>query len=120
MKTIFWASTMFFLSTLPLHAATIAKKTVYLSNAPYVVHEVRPGIWASENCIRDCQALKAVDRVNQSRDRKEPNLGGRNPRAWRCSNLAGGVVAILADDKGNQNSYCVFKDQSMVDCGAFK
>ena len=120
MKILFLAFMILGSDASLIHAATVAKKNIYLFKDSYIVHEVRPKVWASENCLKDCQALKALDRVNQSPKQENFKMGGRNPGAWRCAHLSGGMVAILADDKGNQDSYCIFKDQSMVDCGAFK
>ncbi len=44
------------------------------------------------------------------------NSGGKNPGSMACTLLKGEVL-IAADDEGNQNTYCRFKDHSIVDCG---
>jgi hypothetical protein len=100
-------------------ASAFPKKKLHLGKYAFEVHEVRPEVWVSEHCLKSCEALKAVDRFRSMPKKPDGDLGGKNPWAWRCVNRAGGMVAVVGDESGNQVSFCMFKDESLVNTKAF-
>lgn len=78
-------------------------------------------ITISANCVskgrlKECaasQALKKADISKLGRD-----LFGRNPGALLCSDQLGGRVVWTRDQKGNERTFCEFKDGSYVGSGA--
>ena len=73
--------------------------------------------WLSESCIKEeCAAKKFL------RNPMKAELvvhGSKNPASEICHHLKLDVE-ILKDAKGNQQSYCIFKDKSMVDTAAME
>jgi hypothetical protein len=100
-------------------AGVVPKKKLHLGKYEFEVHEVRPEVWVSDHCLKSCDALKAVDRYRSMPKKPDGDLGGKNPWAWRCVNRAGGMVAVVGDESGNQVSFCMFKDDSLVNTKAF-
>lgn len=62
-----------------------------------------------------CEAASALARAFEKGLDLE-NQGGKNPGSLACSLLQGEVL-IVADENGNQNTFCRFKDHSILDCG---
>lgn len=66
---------------------------------------------------KKCQALKKLDEAKLSLLSEEDRQGGKNPGAQICKKL-GGKVFIARDPEGNQNSFCRFKDDSLIGNGS--
>lgn len=77
-------------------------------------------ITISSNCVereslKKCNAAQALKRANLSKLGKD--LFGRNPGAMLCSEQLGGTVVWSKDEKGNERTFCRFKDGSLVGSG---
>lgn len=63
----------------------------------------------SKDC-KNCQAEQALKKVKKV----ELKSGGANPGALICENQLKAEIVILNDFEKNQNSFCLFKDKSMI------
>ncbi len=99
--------------------ANAANPIFHLGKHSFEMREVMPGVLVSDHCRKTCDALKAVEGYRAKPKKPDGDIGGKNPFAWRCIHRAGGKVALLGDEKGNQVSYCIFDDDSMVNTKAF-
>ncbi len=69
----------------------------------------------STNCkVKKCQALDALKKVSMKKINSDDLLGGKNPGAVICHKIDKARVVILKDLDGNENSFCLFEDKSMV------
>lgn len=69
--------------------------------------------WVSARCIKvDCEA-KSKPKVPT----RSPTSLGQNPAAMACHDLKLGVV-ILRDSQNYEQSFCQFKDKSLIDTNA--
>jgi putative hemolysin len=65
--------------------------------------------------LKSCDASKAIEKADLSKMQKDPL--GRNPGAMICSEQVGGTVVWSRDAKGNERTFCQFKDGSLVGSG---
>jgi putative hemolysin len=75
--------------------------------------------WISEKCIKDknCQAKKFFEIKKKV---TLPELvGGQNPAAIYCHRLKLEIL-ILKDSNDNEQSFCQFPDQTIVDANAIE
>jgi hypothetical protein len=73
------------------------------------------GFYINGSCAdKKCEAFKKA----QSFDKKEvsPDLlsGGKNPASVKCKTMMNGKVVIGKDTQGNQQSLCLFSDDSYL------
>lgn len=76
----------------------------------------------SENCFNDdvslekssCDAAKILKSQKTLVVPANSFTGGKNPGAVACSIGLKKQVVVLKDSKNNENSFCVFDDQSMI------
>lgn len=69
----------------------------------------------SKSCeSKDCIANSFLKKVSYKSLSSEKLSGGKNPGAVLCHESKIGEVVFLQDAKGNDNSFCLFKDDSMV------
>lgn len=79
-------------------------------------------IMISENCFNDdvtlekssCEAAKILKNKKSIVVSADSFSGGKNPGAVACGVGLKKQVVILKDSKDNENSFCVFDDQSMI------
>lgn len=79
-------------------------------------------IMISENCFSDevallkskCDAARALSAPKSLSINSNEFIGGKNPGAVVCSQGLKMKVLVLKDSKDNENSFCVFNDQSMI------
>lgn len=79
-------------------------------------------IMMSENCFNDdmslekstCDAAQALKNTKSLLIHSSAFSGGKNPGAVACGIGLKKEVVILKDSKNNENSFCVFDDQSMI------
>lgn len=70
--------------------------------------------WVSARCLKEnCEAKSKLKSPSLS------NLAGQNPSAMVCHDLKQQVV-ILKDPQNNEQSFCRFKDQSLIDTNALE
>jgi hypothetical protein len=65
--------------------------------------------------LKNCDASKAIKKADLAKIGKD--LFGRNPGAMLCSEQLGGTVVWSRDAKGNERTFCKFKDGSLVGSG---
>ena len=65
---------------------------------------------------KTCMALQVLNKVSKNSLNAGDLYGGANPGPLLCLQVKGEVV-MGEDLKGNQNSFCRFKDGSIVDNG---
>lgn len=69
--------------------------------------------WVSARCLTDkCEAKNKIKAPSPAE-----NLQGQNPAAIFCHDLKQSVV-ILRDSQNNEQSFCLFKDKSLIDSNA--
>ena len=69
--------------------------------------------YISKSCLKedtDCDALKAYQ--NPRKGKVGP--GGSNPGSAVCKDFFKGFVNVAKDEKGNEESFCVFKDKTVL------
>lgn len=66
-------------------------------------------IMITKNC-NHCQALSAISNIGKLHLKS----GGANPGALICKEQLKAEVITLLDTEKNQNSFCIFKDKSMI------
>lgn len=74
----------------------------------------------SSHCLKKdtkCDALNTINNPPKIQFNKGDFNGGKNPGAVICKKFKNTYVIIAKDLKGNQQSFCVFKDNSMVSTG---
>jgi hypothetical protein len=77
-------------------------------------------ITISAGCVKgerllECAASQALRKADISRLKRD--LFGRNPGALLCADQLGGRVVWARDQKGNERTFCQFKDGSYVGSG---
>lgn len=73
------------------------------------------GLLISKNCQKkNCEALKFIKKVSLKNISSDKLSGGKNPGAVLCHDSKIGEVIFLKDLNGNDNSFCLFKDKSMI------
>lgn len=74
--------------------------------------------WLPEKCVdqKKCAALQFFSE-KQTVPAHPPGKGGQNPAALKCHHLKLDVI-VLRDPQNNEQSFCVFKDKSLVDANA--
>lgn len=111
------------LSALLLAGGAFAEDLTFKIEKKEVAFKAMPEkhITISANCVhdgrlQDCaasQALKAANMAKLGRD-----LFGRNPGALLCSDQLGGRVVWTRNHRGDERTFCEFKDGSYVGSGA--
>jgi len=64
-----------------------------------------------------CDAYSALKKASFAKAMKQVS-GSLNPGSVICKSITGGTVVLGLSEKGNENSFCRFKDGSMVDNGS--
>jgi hypothetical protein len=77
--------------------------------------------WMSERCKNQDNKCEARDFFQQKKkiSKVPDSINGQNPAALYCHHLKLGVV-VLKDAHKNEQSFCQFKDQSLVDANAIE
>jgi hypothetical protein len=68
------------------------------------------------NDRNSCIALKKLDKASKVQVKTIGQGSTASPGTGSCKFLEGKVV-IGQDSEGNENSFCKFQDQSLIDCG---
>lgn len=76
--------------------------------------------WMSQKCLADKAKCDVLDFFAEKKKLPEPvGVNGQNPAALYCHNLKLDIV-ILKDSHNNEQSFCVFKDKTLVDANAIE
>lgn len=104
------------------HSETMVQETFYFDGQPMQFLSIRSKrITISTGCMQKsgnfkCLAFDMLSRASVAG--LDADLeGGANLGAVICSQKLGGHVVYSEDRQGNQNSFCLFRDSSMVDSG---
>ena len=74
--------------------------------------------WMSAKCLNEKTKCDATEFFVEKKKLPEPiSVNGQNPAALYCHHLKLDIV-ILKDSHNNEQSFCVFKDSTMVDANA--
>jgi len=69
----------------------------------------------SNSCSKkDCLALRLTKDITFKNLRKDSLLGGKNPGAVLCKEVLKMKIVYLKDMSGNENTFCLFNDNSMI------
>lgn len=72
-------------------------------------------ILISKSCVsKSCEALQALKKVSLKSISSAKFSGGKNPGAVACTESVQGKIVYLKDLNGNENTFCVFPDKSLV------
>ena len=76
-------------------------------------------ITANEVCQKKkaCDAFKVLRKLSMDSISADDLFGGANPGPILCEQQAQGEVVMGEDEDFNQNSFCKFKDGSIIDNG---
>lgn len=74
----------------------------------------KSGLLLSSSCHQKCEAWKFLKKASLKNLSSEKLSGGKNPGAVLCHDEKSAEVVFLKDLKGNDNSFCLFKDKSFV------
>ena len=66
---------------------------------------------------KKCMALTTLKSLSMSAVAATDLSGGANPGPILCEQQAKGKVVMGLDPNGNQNSFCIFSDGSIIDNG---
>jgi hypothetical protein len=110
------------LSAFNLGYAQESQKKIVLSlgDKQYEFSELKDGGYIDSKCLnekKNCEALKALKKLSYKNLPKDWSKGGVNPGSALCRYSVKGKVIIAFDEKGNQNSICIFDDGSFVTNG---
>lgn len=96
------------------------KTEVYQFGKEFYEFKIYKGSAISGHCLKKgtkCDALETIKNPPKVIFNKGDFNGGKNPGAVTCKKFKKTYVVIAKDLDGNQQSFCVFKDQSMVSTG---
>lgn len=69
----------------------------------------------SNECRKSkCDALKLTKNLNWKNVADDATLGGKNPGAVLCKELLKQTIVYMKDLSGNENTFCLFKDNSVI------
>ena len=77
----------------------------------------------SINCrdkVKKCSAKKTLNSNLRVKLKKGALNGGRNPGAVVCKHLENTHIVLAQSLDGNYQSFCVFKDKSMISANSLK
>jgi hypothetical protein len=76
-------------------------------------------VMIEEKCLnsKTCESYRIATSKPQKLPKSfQPDLaGGRNPYSLVCLEYLKLNILILTDSNGNENSFCILKDQSLID-----
>jgi hypothetical protein len=78
------------------------------------VHPDNKHILLSEKCKTHCLALQLIKQIDQIKAKKIETKFGQEPGAVICHKLLNLNVMIGKDTNGNERSFCVLADQSLI------
>lgn len=79
------------------------------------------GLLISKICEKNnCAAKETLKTISFKNLRSDRLNGGKNPGAVLCHELENTQVIFLRDLKGNDNSFCMFPDKSLVSSGSLE
>lgn len=92
-----------------------AEVEVYrLGNLQVAFSEV-DGFLVNRSCAKfGCTALRKAKKSKEKFPRESSLAGGKNPAAVKCKEILEGTVVIGTDRKGNEQSFCSFRDGSYI------
>ena len=96
------------------------KSEVYKIGKEFYKFKTYKGSVISSHCLKKgakCVALETIKNPPKVKFNKGDFNGGKNPGAVTCKKFKNTYVIIAKDRSGNQQSFCVFKDKSMVSTG---
>lgn len=94
-----------------------ATDTIYRIKDRSVIMSQENGVIANRDCFKNkssCQAWKQASK--HAKDKHHSS--GKNPWAEKCKHVLKGEVVIGTDESQNENSFCLFSDQSVISCGS--
>jgi hypothetical protein len=80
-----------------------------------------PTLWVhcpKKKTSSDCVALNKLERATLKGIPASRFQGGKNPGSVVCSDVLRGEVQIGTDPQGDEQSFCVFNDGSLVSTGS--
>ncbi len=81
----------------------------------YLALIARGHLLYSESCENfSCEALKVASKLSLKNLKTLNTSGGKNPGATLCAEHLKEILVTLKDLRGNENSFCLFKDQSFI------
>lgn len=104
-------------------AADFSKQIWSLKDDHYLFNlESKSQILISESCLNEntnlenskCEAAQAFKYKSSLDVDSKEFAGGKNPGAVACTIGLKKKIVILKDSKDNENSFCIFDDQSMI------
>jgi hypothetical protein len=88
---------------------------IYFFGNLSVVFDKVDNVIVNKSCLnKKCKAYKNYQKFKDHPLDQKWLLGGKNPRAVRCTKVMGGEVHIGVDILGNQQSVCKFDDNSYL------
>ncbi len=70
--------------------------------------------FSDEFQVKECMALASAKKASLKNIAPESFNGGKNPGSVLCKTFPSAKVLIAYDEKGNQNSFCLFQDHSFI------
>lgn len=69
----------------------------------------------SKSCKESsCEALSKTNKINWNDLKDDSLLGGKNPGAVLCKEVLNSDIIFLKDLSGNESTFCLFKDKSVI------
>ncbi len=107
---------LFLLVTTKAHAEI----SIYKMGERFLSFEVisEENILINESCKKKCLAYKSLSALSFKSIQSSDLEGGKNPGAVLCKKILSSQVLYLKDLNGNENSFCLFSDQSIISNGS--
>lgn len=111
---------LFILFSSNLHAEEICETFKGITSEEKLCFDNKVQGWISKICSeKKCDALKFFEKKPEKKIKLPVSQGGQNPATLYCHVLKLPVV-ILKDSQNNEQSFCQFEDESLVDANAIE
>lgn len=118
----FFYMLLFSFSTIAQPPAPVIREIWNIGNQFFpMIKESKRGVLISVGCEQKkmkCDAYSALMSPKNYKLNEEDLSGGKNPGAVACKKHYNAEILILKDARNNENSFCKFKDGSLVSASA--
>ena len=100
-----------------LTTSALASDKIFKIKDQSVIVSNENGIMANRDCIKSkstCSAYVTARKFAQTKVQSS----GKNPHSVKCKDILKGEVVIGIVEAGNENSFCLFPDQSVISCSS--
>ncbi|MFZ4713057.1 MAG: hypothetical protein ACOYL6_05080 [Bacteriovoracaceae bacterium] len=95
-----------------------AKGRTYKIQGQYYHVQFSKGITASPRCFKteSCMAMNEARKLKGTK--KNSSINGKNPLSLLCKDRLNSKVVVGSNEEGEEVSFCLFPDQSVISCAS--